>query len=145
VPFFAVGAILAAGSIRTVIAYTGIGVLNAINLHAVLAAPLRIKTGSGGAGFGGGGANGPSGRGSGPAGGGFGGAFDGGGFGSSFTSIQLPFADLARSQIVVDAVAVGQTLALIGLLAAWVVILVRAPDRAAAGARIPATAAPSPG
>jgi hypothetical protein len=142
VPFFAVGAILAAGSIRAVIAYTAIGVLNAINLHAVLAAPLRIGTGSGGGGFGGGGANGPGGRGGGAAGSGFGGAFDGGGFGSSFTSIQLPFADLARSQIVVEAVAVGQTLALIGLLAAWIVILVRAPDRAPAAARIRATAAP---
>jgi hypothetical protein len=148
VPFFAVGAILAAGSIRGVAAFVGAGVLNAINLHAVLAAPLQIGRGFGGGGFNGGGTNGSGGlgRGGGPAGGGFGGdGVGGGGLGSSFTSIQLPFAELARSQFVVEVVAVGQTLALIGLLAAWIFVLVRAPERAGLGARLPIKVAPSHG
>jgi hypothetical protein len=147
VPFFAVGAILAAGALRGAAAYIGVGVLNAINLHAILAAPLQIGRGFGGGGFNAGGTNGSGGigRGGGPAGGGFGSGPAGGGFGSSFTSIQLPFADLARSQVIVEVVAVGQTLALIGLLAAWIVVLVRAPERAALQARLPASTAPTHG
>ena len=72
-------------------------------------------------------------------------AVGGGGFGSSFTSIQLPFADLARSQLVVEAVAIGQTLLLVGLVAAWIVVLVRSPERAPAPSRLPISRAPSPG
>jgi hypothetical protein len=69
-----------------------------------------------------------------------------GGLGSSFTSIQLPFADLARSQLVVEAVAIGQTLMLVGLVAAWILVLVRSPQRAAAApSRLPISRAPSPG
>ncbi|HEY8846702.1 MAG TPA: hypothetical protein VIM24_08595, partial [Candidatus Limnocylindrales bacterium] len=144
VPFFAVGAILAAGSVRRVAAFIGAGVLNAINLHAVLAAPLQIGRGSGG-GFGGGGFGGGTGGARGTGGGFDGGPTGGGGFGNSFTSIQLPFADLARSQLVVEAVAIGQTLLLVGLLVAWVVVLVRSPERAPAPSRLPISRAPSPG
>ena len=146
VPFFAVGAILAAGSVRRVAAFIGAGVLNAINLHAVLAAPLQIGRGSGGGfGSGGGGFGGGTGGARGIGGGFDGGPTGGGGFGSSFTSIQLPFADLARSQLVVEAVAIGQTLLLVGLVAAWIVVLVRSPERAPAPSRLPISRAPSPG
>ena len=149
VPFFAVGAILAAGSVRRVAAFIGAGVLNAINLHAVLAAPLQIGRGSGGGfgggGFGGGGLGGGTGGARGTGGGFDGGPTGGGGFGSSFTSIQLPFADLARSQLVVEAVAIGQTIMLAALVAAWVVVLVRSPERAPAPSRLPISRAPSPG
>jgi dolichyl-phosphate-mannose-protein mannosyltransferase len=107
-PFFTTGAILAAGAAVTVAAYLVVGVLNAINLHAVLAGSLRI------------GAGGPNGVGFGRGGGG---DFGGGRFGS----IQLPLAELARSEPVVALVVIGQTAAFIGLLVAWLVVLVRAP------------------
>jgi dolichyl-phosphate-mannose-protein mannosyltransferase len=145
VPFFAVGAILAAGSLARTATFVAAAFLNAINLHAVLGAPLQIGRGLGG-GFGSNGFGGaPSGggglgRNSGP---GAGPPTDGGGFTSSFTSIQLPFAELVRSQVVVEIVAVGQTLVMLGLLAAWVVVLVRPSERATARPRLPVSTAPS--
>jgi hypothetical protein len=147
VPFFAVGAILAAGSLARAATFVATAFLNVINLHAVLAAPLQVGRGFGSGGFGGGpgGATGGGAglaRGSGPGGGP---PTGGGSFTSSFTSIQLPFADLARSQVVVEMVAVGQTLVMVGLLAAWVVVLVRPPERAMARPRLPVSTAPSHG
>jgi hypothetical protein len=142
VPFFAPAALLAAGSMRAGLGYLGLGALNAVNLHAVLAAPLRIA--SGGLGGGGGGAfGGPggtdafsaagggaafsgAGRGAGTLIDGFGGAA-GGGFGgrSGSASISLPFADLARGELAVTLVAVGQTAGFVALLAAWIVVILR--------------------
>jgi hypothetical protein len=139
VPFFAVGAILAAGSLARAASFVAAAFLNAINLHAVLAAPLQIGRGLGG-GFGAAPSGGGLGRGGGP---GAGPATGGGGFTSSFTSTQLPFAELARSQVVVEIVAVGQTLVMLGLLAAWVVVLVRPSERATARPRLPVSTAPS--
>jgi hypothetical protein len=117
-PFFAPAALLAAMSIRLVGGYVGIGVLNAVNIHAVLGAPLTLGGGFGG--FGG--------RGS----GGFGGAGGGGriGFGggsgsSGITAIRLPFTDLARSEVVVTALALGQTAALVLLLGVWAYVALR--------------------
>jgi hypothetical protein len=138
-PFFASGALLAAGAWPTVsglvsgaAGYLGVGFLNAVNLHSVLAAPLSI---GGGFGMGGGGAAG-SGPGGGPQGlirggalggpggpGGAGGPGFGGGSGAS--SISLPFADVARSEAVVVAVAVGQTAVLVALAAAWLLVVIR--------------------
>jgi len=45
-------------------------------------------------------------------------------------------------QAVVEVVALGQTLALIGLIAAWLVVLLRAPERPARRARLPMATAP---
>ncbi len=131
-PFFTTGAILAAGAAITSGAYLVVGVLNAINLHAVLAGSLRI--GGGGGGGGGGGRN---------PGGGFGGG-GGAGFGGGFRSIQLPLADLARSEPVVAAVVIGQTAAFVGLLVAWLVVLVRWPSPATAASDGGADASPGP-
>ena len=124
-PFFAPAALLAAGSLSAGLGYLGLGALNAVNLHAVLAAPLRIAGGgAGGGGFGGG--FGGGGRGPGGPAGGFGGGFGVG-------SISLPFADLARSEIGITLVAVGQTAAFLALLAAWFVVILR--PNAEAGVR----------
>ena len=127
-PFFAPAALLAAGSLSAGLGYLGLGALNAVNLHAVLAAPLRIAGGGFGGGgefvgggFGGGGEFGGGGRGPGGSAGGFGG-------GSGVGSISLPFADLARSELAVTLVAVGQAAAFVALLAAWFVVILR-PNR----------------
>jgi hypothetical protein len=98
---FVSGALLVAGVGWRVLAYLGVALLNALNIHAVLAAPVTL---------------GPP--------GGFGGA--GGIFGNDrfgIRSISLPFADLARSEPVVLAAALGQTLALAGLLVAWAIVV----------------------
>jgi hypothetical protein len=114
-PVFASGALLTA-SAAWVGWYVVLGLLNAVNLHAVL-------TDSGGGGFGGGGRGGAGFGGGGPGGGG---AFAGGpggglgGFGGAgIGSVQLPFGDIARADIVVAAVAVGQTALFVALLAAF--------------------------
>src|SRR5439155_11305074 len=82
-PFFTAGALLAAGFVAAAGGYVIVGLLNAINLHAILGAPLSV--GAAVAGFG---------RGGGPGvirdGGGF------GGVGTQIASIRLPFAELAR-------------------------------------------------
>ena len=111
-PFFTAGALLAAEFVAASVGYPVVGALNAINLHAVLAGPLSIASGVGG--FGGG-----AGPGAGRAGGGF------GGFGAQISAIRLPFAELARSEIVVALVALGQTAALVALLVAWCVLVIR--------------------
>lgn len=119
-PAFVSGALLVAGVGWRALAYLGVGLLNALNIHAVLAAPLTI---------------GPS--------GGFGGGFGGGSgvFGNGRFGIQavsLPFAELARSEPLVVAAALGQTLALAGLLAAWAVfVLGPAVERRTAPRRAP--------
>jgi dolichyl-phosphate-mannose-protein mannosyltransferase len=129
-PAFGSGALLAAAAARWAWGYLGLGLLNTINLHAVLAGGLRVSsgglgTGGGGGGFGGGAGGAPGvgagGAGAGP-GGGFGGGFGGGGTGGA-SSISLPFGDLTRSEPVVIAVALGQTLLFVGLLVAWGIVV----------------------
>lgn len=119
-PFFAVAPLLAVEGARWTWAYIGTGLLNAINLHAVLGGPLSV--GQAGGGFGGGGSGGGGGGNGFGGGGAFGGA---GGSGGQASSISLPFVDLARSEPVVIAVALGQTAIFVGLLAAWLVIVAR--------------------
>jgi dolichyl-phosphate-mannose-protein mannosyltransferase len=111
-PFFTAGALLVAEFVAASAGYLLVGALNAINLHAVLAAPLSITSGIGGVG-----------RGAGPGIGRGGGGF--GGLGPQIASIRLPFADLARSETMIALVAVGQTAALVALLVAWCVLVVR--------------------
>jgi dolichyl-phosphate-mannose-protein mannosyltransferase len=111
-PFFTAGALLAAEFLVTSAGYLVVGVLNAINLHAVLAAPLSITSGVGGFG-----------RGAGPGIGRSGGGF--GGLGAQISAIRLPFAELARSETVIVLVALGQTAALVALLVAWCVVVIR--------------------
>ena len=135
-PFFASAALLAAISLKRSAAYLGLGVLNVINLHAVLAVPSAL-VGRGGGGGGaiprgvgpgrtfGGETGTPVGGGTGPPGGGS------GGFGSGFIhGVSLPLGDLARSELVIVVVAVGQTVALLLLVAAWIVVLLRPPEPA---------------
>jgi hypothetical protein len=131
-PFFVTGAILASGVVAKAVGFVAVGLLNAINLHAVLGGPLNIATG--GAGRFGGGAQragdivgGTGGRGTvGGFGGGGGGLGGRGGFGGGgATSIQLPFVDLARAEPVVVAVAFGQTVAFVALLVAYVIVCFR--------------------
>jgi dolichyl-phosphate-mannose-protein mannosyltransferase len=114
--FFPVGALLAAGFLGGWLVYLVTGALNAVNLHAVLGSSNQIggfPAGSGG--FGGG--SGASGFGEGVRGG-----FGGGGFGGSVSWMNLPFVDLARSEPVVVAVALSQTVAFAVLLIAWLVV-----------------------
>ena len=108
------GALLAAGAASWAWGYVGLGLLNTVNLHAVLSGGLNVgsggaRPGGGGAGFSGGAPGGP------------GGGFAGGGGGA--TSISLPFADLARSEPVVIAVTLGQTFIFAGLFVAWLVVI----------------------
>jgi hypothetical protein len=138
-PFFAAAALLAAPGVTRVAGLVVIAVLNTLNLHAVLAGNLVLSAGGrtrGGGGFGGrfGGALGVDG----PVGGRgeLGGAFGH----SSFTSINLPWADVARNDIVVVASALGLTVTLVALLAVWGLIVLR-PGWTGFGARRPA---PSP-
>jgi hypothetical protein len=56
--------------------------------------------------------------------------------GSGVGSISLPFAELARSELAVTLVAVGQTGAFDALLAAWFVVVLR-PNREPAASRRP--------
>ncbi|TMC78881.1 MAG: DUF2029 domain-containing protein [Chloroflexi bacterium] len=108
-PFFTAGALLAAEFVAGSAGYLVVGLLNAINLHAVLAAPLPVGGGIG--------------RGAGPGIGRGAGGF--GGLATQISPIRLPFADLARGEIVVAIVAVGQTAALVALLVAWCVLVIR--------------------
>jgi hypothetical protein len=114
-PFFPVAALLAAPYLGAALAVLGAAALNAVNLHAVLGSANSFG-GFGGGGFGGG-------RGSGGAGfgGGRGGGF-GGDSGASVGWLNLPFTDIARSQPVITAVAIGQTLAFALLLLVWVAV-----------------------
>jgi hypothetical protein len=126
------GALLVCGYGPAVAGYVATALLNTINLHAVLGSPQQIGGNvGGGGGLGGGRLSGGGGlTGSGFTGGGFGGSglgggsgFGGSGFGGSSgsaTSISLPFTDIARSEPVLTAVAVGQTAAFIALLLVWI-------------------------
>jgi hypothetical protein len=90
--------------------------VHAANLVAVLSGNLMIGFGGGrGGGFGGFGGLG------GGRPGGFGGF--GGGMGGGFSSITLPLTDLARSETVVMASAVGLSALLLVLLGAWAVVI----------------------
>ena len=137
--FFAPAALLASGIAAPALGYLAVGVANAVNIHAVLAAPLSIGRGFGiarGGGFDGSGADAGLGAfgGFGGAGGvpgpGFagaggvpgGGAFGGGGSPVDASSIHLPLAQLARSEPVVIAVALVQEAAFAVLLAAWLAV-----------------------
>ena len=124
VPFFAPGALLAAAWLPAVAWYVALAVLDALNLHTILAAPDAAGTSAGFAG--GPGAFGAGGL---APGGGFGGA---GPFGRSagfdanaVSSIHLPLPDLARSEVAVTLVAAGQTAGFVLLLVAWIVAIVR--------------------
>jgi hypothetical protein len=120
-PFFTAGALLAGEFVAASAGYVLVGALNAINLHAVLGAPLSISSGIGGVG-----------RGAGPGIGRGGGGF--GGVGAQISAIRLPFTDLARSEIVIVLVALGQTAALVALLVVFVAAVVR-PRRLVATVR----------
>lgn len=111
--FFAPATLLAVTGVRWLMGYGALGILNAINIHAVLAAPLAVAFGNG---FGGGGFGGAGVRGS-P--GGFGGAL------GTISDISLPFAAFARSEPVVVAVALGQTLIFAVLLVIWGLLVLR--------------------
>jgi Gpi18-like mannosyltransferase len=111
-PFFTAGALLAAEYLAASAGYLVVGALNAINLHAVLGAPLAVSGGVGGFGRG-------AGTGLVRGGGGF------GGVGAQISAIRLPFADIARSETMILLVAVGQTAALVALLVAWCVVVIR--------------------
>jgi hypothetical protein len=117
-PAFASGAVLASVALIGVAGYAVTGLLNAVNLHAVLAAPLGFAGGGPGRG------PGPSGGGLRVPGGGFRGPVGGSGFDlGAVTSIHLPLADLARSPLVATAVALGQTAAMAGLVVAWLLVM----------------------
>ena len=109
-PFFTAGALLAAEFLVTSAGFVTVSVLNAVNLHAVLAAPLSIFNPAGGFGR-------SAGLGVGRGGGGF------GGIGTQILAIPLPFADLARSETVIVLVALGQTAAFFALLVVYIAVV----------------------
>jgi hypothetical protein len=118
-PAFTSGAVLASVTIAGAAGYLVTAALNAVNLHAVLAAPLGFA-GAGGFGRPAAGFRGPR--------GGFGpgpGVLGGPGFdpGTAVASIQLPLAELARSPLVATAVALGQTAAMIALVVVWLLLV----------------------
>ncbi len=122
-PFFPAAALLAAPYLGRALAYCWIALLNTVNLHAVLGSAntfggFGASGGSGGFG-GGGGFGGPGSPGLGVSGAGPGAGSAGG---SAVASISLPFTDLMRSEAVVAAVAVGQTLGFAALLGMWVAV-----------------------
>jgi len=114
--FFPAGALLASGFMGGWLAYLVSGALNAINLHAVLGSSSAIAGFAGGFGGGGGGEGIRGGF------GGFGGGGAGGFGGGGIAWLDLPFVDLARSEPAIVAVALGQTLAFVALLIAWLVV-----------------------
>jgi dolichyl-phosphate-mannose-protein mannosyltransferase len=125
-PFFPAAALLAAPYLATGMAYLGAAVLNAVNIHAVLGSANSFGGfggGGGGAGFWGGGRFGGGGFGGGGGAVTGGGSAFGGGGGAGATWLNLPFMDVARSQPVVTAVAVGQTLLFMALFATWIVVV----------------------
>lgn len=120
-PAFAPAALIAAGSAAWSGWYAMFGLLNVVNLHAVLTAAARFAgTGGEAPGSGGPGAPGPGGPLVGP-----------GGFGSGSIAAQLPLGDLARARPVIVAVVVGQTCLFLVLVLAWLRDRVPRPTRAA--------------
>ena len=126
-PLYPVGALLVCSFPVGIAAYTTTAVLNAINLHAVLGSSSQI-----------GGFGRAVQHGGGLGAGGFGGEASG-----SAASISLPFVDLARSEVVVAAVAIGQTLAFAVLLAVWLVYAFGPIARSRRNARQPTAARPT--
>jgi dolichyl-phosphate-mannose-protein mannosyltransferase len=129
VPFFAPGALLAAAWLPAIAWYGVVAVLDALNLHTVLAAPDAVGTsgfglgrfgggggtfGTGGGSFGGGGPGSPGGP----------GGFLGGGP-SGATGITLPLPDLAQSWQAVTLIAIGQTVGFVLVLGTWLVAILR--------------------
>jgi dolichyl-phosphate-mannose-protein mannosyltransferase len=113
-PAFTSGAVLAAAALPAIAGYLVTGLLNAVNLHAVLAMAPGFGGRGGFGGFRGAGGFGPGGGFRGPGGGfGFGGV----------SSIQLPLGELARSPLVAMVVALGQTAVMVGLIAAWLLVI----------------------
>ena len=121
-PFFATGAVLAASSIGTGLAFAAVALLNTANLHAILAGGASAARNGRFGGFGGIVGGGDPGSPGGIAGGGPGGFA---GSGAGFTSISLPFGDLARSELMVTASALGLGTALVLLLGTWAVVILR--------------------
>ena len=117
-PFFPAAALLAAPYLGRAVAYCVAALLNTVNLHAVLGSPNTFG-GFGGGGSGGTGSGVPGGAG--PGAGGFGGR-PVGGAGSAGSSISLPFTDIMRSEAVVAAVAIGQTLGFAALFGTWIAV-----------------------
>jgi hypothetical protein len=135
-PFFATGALLAAPGALRAAGLAMVAVLNTLNLHAVLAGNLLIgPAGGGGGGRGLGGTVRPGLDGAGAPGG-------PGGFGfAGIGSINLPWGDLARSEVVVAASAVVLGVALAALLAGWLLVLLR-PQAISVSRPSPAPSAP---
>ena len=128
-PFFAPAALLAAAWLPGAISYVAVALLNAANLHAVLVGPHVVGGGGGAGGRGGGAPGGQVGPGVGgvPGGGlGVGPGGPGGGPGGG-RSMSLPFPDLFSNATAVTIIAVGQTLGLVALVVAWLVLLARRP------------------
>ena len=132
---FPVGALLACRYGAGVLAYAIASLLNLVNLHAILGTPGVVGGppggfgGQGGATLGGGATAGPPsafgggpGLGTVPAGSGSAGLGGHGGVSGPATWIDLPFADLAKSEPVIVAVAIGQTVAFVALLVAWIAV-----------------------
>jgi hypothetical protein len=136
---FPVGALLACRYGAGVLAYAGASLLNLINLNAILGSSNVVGGPPGG--FGGlsgaalsGGANGgpisgppgafggAPGFGTGLAGSGTAGTGGPGGVSGPATWINLPFVDLAKSEPVIVAVAIGQTVAFVALFAVWIAV-----------------------
>ena len=103
-PFFGVASLLAAPWATARVAVVLAGLLNTVNVHAVLGRSL---------------------------------AFD------ASRNVELPMAEFARSEPVIAAVAVGQTLLLAAFLVAWLVVLV-APGRLGDGADVLRPSGPGP-
>jgi hypothetical protein len=128
VPFFAPGALLAAAWLPAVGWYVVVAVLDALDLHTILADPSAAGTSGFGVGrFGVGRFGGGAAIGGGPArsfgGVGPGGSAPGGPAGAS--GITLPLPDLARSELAVAVIAMGQTAGFVLLLGAWLLAVIR--------------------
>jgi len=109
-----VGALLACRFGAGAAGYIATALLNTVNLHAILGSSHEIGGPPGGyGGFGGG---------LGRVSGGWPGNGGGTSVGGGASWISLPFVDVARSEPVLIAVAVGQTLAFIALFAIWVAV-----------------------
>lgn len=136
-PAFVAASVLAAAGLLRALGLVLAGLLNLVNLHAVLAAPLSFVTLAVGqtppdpGGFG------PEGGG-GPPGGFDDGVFGTGGFGNGFgpdttrpRDLVLPWAAQARAEPVVIAVSTAQLALALGLLVGWVVFVLRSRPGAA--------------
>ncbi len=146
VPFFAPAALLAGAGIVRALGYVGVALANSVNVAAILSGTFSIGfgglAGRGGTGGAGGGLGGIGAGLGGNAASRFGGGGAGGFGGSGFSAIDLPFAALLRSENVVALVALGQTLALVALVAIWLVLVLR-PSRVALRGVVPGPVQPA--